>query len=63
MINNEKKLRPVIDYRKLNNITVKNSILLSFIENTIDNLVEVKYFTKIDLRDIFNQIRIKKEDK
>ena len=63
MINNKKKLRSVIDYRKLNSIIIKNLTLLSFIGNIIDNLIRAKYFTKINLRDIFNQIRIKKENK
>ena len=62
MINNRKKLRPIIDYRKLNSIIIKNSTLLSLIRNTIDNLIGAKYFTKIDLRNTFNQIRIKKEN-
>ena len=54
MINNEKKLRPIIDYRKLNNIIVKDLTPLSLIKNIINNLVKAKYFTKINLRDTFN---------
>ena len=54
MINNGKKLRPVIDYRKFNVITVKNLILLSLIKNTIDELIRAKYFSKIDLKNVFN---------
>ena len=54
MVNNGKKLRPIINYRKLNSIIVKNSTPLPLIRNTINNLIEAKYFTKIDLRDTFN---------
>ena len=56
MINNRKKLRLIINYRKLNSIIIKDLTPLSFIKNIIDNLVEAKYFTKIDLRNMFNQI-------
>ena len=62
VINNGKKLRPVIDYRKLNAVTVKDLTLLPLIGNTMDDLVGAKYFTKMDLRDAFNQIRIKEGD-
>ena len=63
MINNEKKLRFIINYKKLNAIIIKDLILLSLIKNIINNLIRAKYFIKINLRDIFNQIRIKEKDK
>ena len=55
--------RPVVDYRKLNDVTEKDSTLLPKIDNTLDQLIESQLFTKIDLKDAFNQMRIKEGDK
>jgi len=52
----------VMDYRNLNNQTVKNNYLLPLITDLIDNMGSKKVFTKIDLRWGFNNMRIKKED-
>ena len=56
------KKRPVIDYRKLNKEIVTNSTSLSLIEDMMNQIKEQKYFTKIDLKDVFNQIRIREEN-
>ena len=56
------KKRPVIDYRKLNKEIVTDSTSLSLIRDMIDQIKEQKYFIKIDLKDVFNQIRIREED-
>ena len=55
--------QPVVDYWKLNDITEKDSTPLPRIDNTLDQLIGSQLFTKIDLKDAFNQIRIKEEDK
>ena len=55
--------RIVMDYCNLNNQTVKNNYLLLLITDLIDNIGSKKVFTKIDLRQGFNNVRIKKEDK
>ena len=55
--------RPVVNYRKLNNVTEKDSTPLSRIDNTLDQLIGSQLFTKIDLKDAFNQMRIKEGDK
>lgn len=34
--------RPVIDYHKLNSIIVKNSMILSFIEDIMDQVYEIQ---------------------
>ena len=57
-----KEKRSVIDYRKLNEEIVTNSTSLLLIEDMMDQMKRQKYFTKIDLKDVFNQIRIKKGD-
>jgi hypothetical protein len=54
--------RLCVDYRKLKNITIKNRYLLSNIAELQDRLSEAKYFTKLDLRGEYNQIRMKAEE-
>ncbi|KAF8827051.1 hypothetical protein HHX47_DHR5000761 [Lentinula edodes] len=55
-------LRPVQDYRKLNDMTVKNRYPLPLIQELIDKLKNSKIFTKMDVRWGFNNIRIKEGD-
>jgi transposase InsO family protein len=54
------KLRPVQDYRALNDITVKNATPLPLIPDLIDKLQGSRYFTKFDVRWGYNNIRIRK---
>jgi len=54
--------RMVMDYRSLNDQTVKNNYLLPLITELIDNMGSKKVFTKMDLRWGFNNVRIKKGD-
>ena len=56
------RLRPVQDYRKLNNITIKNRYPLPLISELIDKLKTAKYFTKLDIRWGYNNIRMKEGD-
>ena len=55
-------LRLVQDYRKLNEITVKNRYPIPRITDLIDSLSQASIFTKIDLRWGYNNVRIKKGD-
>jgi Reverse transcriptase (RNA-dependent DNA polymerase) len=55
--------RPVIDYRKLNEVTITDSTLLPLIDDTLNTIQGKTIFSKIDLKDAFNQIRIKEGDK
>ena len=55
--------RPVVDYQKLNDVTEKDSTPLPRIDNTLDQLIRSQLFTKINLKDAFNQMRIKEGDK
>ncbi len=57
------KLRLCVDYQKLNDITIKNRYSLPNISELQNRLFEVKYFIKLDLREAYNQIRIKIEEK
>lgn len=56
------KLRFVQDYRKLNEITVKNRYPLPLVADIISRLRGAKYFTKFDVRWGYNNIRIKEGD-
>jgi len=53
-------LRLCVDYRGLNNVTIKNRYALPLIAELVDRLQGVKYFTKIDLRGAYNLVRIAK---
>ena len=55
-------LRPVQDYRKLNEMTIKNRYPLPLIQELIDKLKGSKVFSKMDIRWGFNNIRIKEGD-
>jgi hypothetical protein len=55
-------LRLVQDYRMLNEMTVKNKYLLPLIPELINQLRGAKYFTKLDIRCGFNNVRIKEGD-
>ena len=43
-------LRLCIDYRALNNITLKDKYLLTRIDELLDNTAGAEYFTKMDLQ-------------
>ena len=55
-------LRLCVDYRALNKVTVKNRHPLPLINETLDRLTGAKIFTKLDLRDAYHRIRIKRGD-
>jgi DNA relaxase NicK len=51
-----------VDYRKLNNIIVKNKFPLPNIDEFLDEILGAKFFTTIDLAFDFYQIRMLPED-
>ncbi len=55
-------LRLCVNYRELNAIIVKNRYSLSFINETFDRIVDVKYFIKLDIIATYNKLRIKKKN-
>ena len=58
----EGTLRMCVDYRALNKITIKNKYPLPRIDELLDRLVNAKYFSKIDLRSGYHQVRVKPSD-
>ena len=56
------KERPVIDYRQLNDITIKNRYPLPLITELRDRLQGAKWFTKLDFLGAYNLIPIKQGD-
>ncbi|GKV43664.1 hypothetical protein SLEP1_g50928 [Rubroshorea leprosula] len=55
-------LRLCIDYRRLNQVTVKNKYPLPRIDDLFDQLQGARVFSKIDLRSGYYQLKIKPED-
>ncbi len=55
-------LRPCIDYRGLNNITVKNRYPLPLMATSFELLQGATIFTKLDLRNAYHLVRIREGD-
>jgi len=58
----DRSLQPIIDYRALNTITIKNRYPIPWIADLIESLSKAPIFTKIDLRWEFNNVCIKEGD-
>lgn len=55
-------LRPCIDYRGLNDITIKNRYPLPLMTSAFELLQGAQVFTKLDLRNAYHLIRIREGD-
>ncbi len=62
VLKSNESLRLYVDYKALNNITIKNSYSLSLISELQNRLQRAQWFTKFDILEAFNQIQIKEED-
>ncbi|GJT03786.1 putative reverse transcriptase domain-containing protein [Tanacetum coccineum] len=60
--NKDGSLRMCIDYRELNELTVKNRYPLPRIDDLFDQLQESNVYSKIDLRSGYHQLRVRDED-
>ena len=58
----DKSLRPCIDFRGLNNITVKNKYPLPLLTPAFEPLQGAALFTKVDLRNAYHLVRIRQGD-
>jgi hypothetical protein len=47
-----------VDYRKLNAITIKNRYPMPVIDEILDELANTQYFTKLDMRSGYHQVRM-----
>jgi hypothetical protein len=54
--------RMCVDYRSLNDVTVKNKYPLPRIEDLFDQMRGVRVFSKIDLRSGYHQMKIRPSD-
>ena len=55
-------MRLCVDYRDLNAVTIKNKYPLPRIDDLFDQLKGAKFFSKIDLRSCYHQLRVRQED-
>jgi Reverse transcriptase (RNA-dependent DNA polymerase) len=62
MYTNANALRPTQDYRKLNKHTIPDKYPLPLIEDIVNQLGEASWFTALDIRWGYNNIRIQKGD-
>ena len=55
-------LRLYIDYKKLNAFIIKNKCSLFLIDETLNRLINVVYFIKLDFKNAYHRIKIHKND-
>jgi hypothetical protein len=55
-------LRMCVDYRALNKVTVRNKYPVPLIQDLFDRLCKASYFTKLDLRSGYWQVRVAEGD-
>ena len=55
-------LRLCVDYRELNALIIKNKCSLSLIDETLNRLMSAAYFIKLDFKNAYHRIKIRKND-
>ena len=55
-------IRVYVDYRALNALTVKDRYPISLIKETLERLSKAKFYTKLDIIVVFNNLRIREGD-
>jgi hypothetical protein len=56
------KLRLCVNYKELNEIIIKNRYSLFFINENLNKLFETKIIIKLNVRNVFHHIKIRKEN-
>lgn len=56
-------IRFCVDYRKLNSVTIKDSYSLPRIEDSFDQLTGNSWFSTLDLKSGYWQVKLRPEDK
>jgi hypothetical protein len=56
------KLCLCVDYKDLNEIIIKNRYSLFLINENLNKLFEARIFIKLNVKDVFHRIRVRKED-
>ena len=59
VLKKNRKLRPCVDYRQLNSITIKDRYPLPLISELYNQLYEVLQYTTLDMRGAYNLVCIK----
>ena len=55
-------LRLCVDYRQLNEITIKDRTPLPLIGESLDQLSSTTIYTKLDIQDVYYNLRIRARD-
>ena len=51
-------IRICVDYRGINNVTLKSRYPIPLIRETLDSICKAKFFTKLDVIAVFNRVRV-----
>ena len=62
MVKENGKLRPCVDYRRLNGVTVKDAFILPRIQDCLNTVRGSTLFSIFDLTSGYHQIPVKRED-
>ena len=58
----DNNLRFCVDYKELNVLIIKNKYSLSLIDKTLNRLVNAAYFIKLNFKNAYHRIKIRKND-
>ena len=51
-------VRIYVDYRSVNNISMRSRYLIPLIKETLDSICKARIFTKLDIIATFNRVRV-----